>query len=97
MLAAVVQMVPRGWYLMTKNAHEEDNSFTEQTVAAKNIHYFENKLCKEGEPNGRALTIFRQSVLNQSYVKYIESTGNKYPLQSLTALGKCRALHEDDQ
>jgi hypothetical protein len=95
---SVAGLVPSSWYLMTRGAHEDDSRYTEETVAAKNIQYFEKKLCnmKTGKPNGKALSTFRLRKLNAAYAKYEEVASEPFPLQALSSLGKCRALFEDE-
>jgi hypothetical protein len=88
---ALGNLVPNSLHPMTRGAHEEDSRYTQETVAAKNIQYFEKKVC-----GGKALSTFRLRKLNEAYNKFEEVAGEPFPLQALTAKGKCRALKEDD-
>jgi hypothetical protein len=96
--AALFNLVPSSWYLMTRSSHEADGAFTERAVALSAIHYYEWKLCDKetGLPNGKTRSLNRQTFLNDAYDKFLELETKDYALRGLKQPGKCRVLKDDE-
>ena len=83
---------------MTQGNHDKDNRYVRETTAAKNIHYFEWKLCDRttGRPNGRVLSTLREGKLAEAYNEYKDASTADYPLRAKNPAAKCQTLKEDD-
>ena len=84
----LINLVPDSWWPMTHGEHKEASRYTEENFAARNIHYFEKKLC-----NGIVLAPEQHEALQVAYMKYREATGKEYFLAGMEREAKCEVVN----